>query len=36
MHDLQWDGIEDIDKTSPDPDDTHGDAGAQFDEDHSM
>jgi len=35
MHDLQLENTEDTDNTSPDPDDGHGDAGAQVDEDHS-
>ncbi len=35
MHDLQLDDIEDTDSTPPDPDDDHGDAGAQVDEDTS-
>jgi len=35
MHDLQLDNIEDTDNTPPDPDDDHGDAGTQLDEDTS-
>ena len=35
MHDLQLDDIKDTDNTPPDPDDEHGDAGVQPDEDNS-
>ena len=35
MHDLQLDDIEDTDNIPPDPDDDHGDAEAQVDEDTS-
>ena len=35
MHDLQLDDIEDTNNTPADPDDDHGDAGAQADEDAS-
>jgi len=35
MHELQLDDIEDTDNTPPDPDDDHGEAGAQVDEDNS-
>jgi len=35
MHDLQLEDIVDTDNTPPDPDDDHGDAGTQADEDNS-
>ncbi len=35
MHDLQPDDIKDTDNTPPDPDDDHGDAETQADEDTS-